>query len=110
MGKHIAEQTILVNSALWTGRRPDVTYHFGFKSKTQLPLFMVYKLWGNPKDPDYGAVVFTTMDWTPSRIAYRWLPRLATWMSMRKWDRYPNWIFYPFADLAIWFDSWRKKD
>lgn len=113
MGKHYVEQqTILLNSESWTGRDPYVTRRYRFKSKTMLPLFMVYDLYhnGDPEDPYNGRVLFTTMDWTPSRMCYRYFPRLATWMSHLEWSKYPDWLFYPFADLTTWLNSWRHKE
>lgn len=62
--------TRVVFSAEWTGRagwRPTV--HFGWRSKTQLPLFMVWRLYYDDNGAVCnGMVLFCTMDYSLGRL------------------------------------------
>lgn len=54
--------TPIVFSHLWTGR--GHTLHWDFWSKTQLPFFMVYKLFYDDEgEVVHGTVLFNSMDW-----------------------------------------------
>lgn len=62
--------TKVVYSSEWTGRKSyRPTVHFGVKSKTQLPLFMVWRLYYDDNGAvSHGVVLFDTMDLTWERL------------------------------------------
>lgn len=84
----LTPMTKVVYSAEWTGRagwRPTV--HFGWRSKTQLPLFMVWKLfYGNNGEVVHGIILLCIDDRTLPKIwSYLWPIRYELDRWFKKW-------------------------
>ena len=90
----------LVRSSEWTGRDTHIRTKFGFKSKNQLSLFMVYtEFWNEDEsDVDFARVEFM-IDW--DRIEWRggvFIPSHRAKMVWRRFlwraeDQFKRWIY-----------------
>lgn len=75
----------MIRSSEWTGREGwRSTVHFGWRSKKQLPLFMVWELYYDEDgEVCHGTVLFNSMTWQLDLRYY--FPRLSRMLVKMGW-------------------------